>query len=203
VPDDSFSLFDVIVSTGVYDLTVQEVSTGGIRRFSITGGNNLHDLARNAVQHLSYYLEKVPDWWSGFGPRPSTQIESVDTRLTCKGEDFTAWNDKIRSSLTRNFSSERPPKAYGGAIASASTLVKDAEIVMSWLDIARHIVAIDMEAAGVFAATRGRVPALVIRGVSDIVGLRRAEDYNNYAASAAGALSIALIKSGFFENVGE
>jgi nucleoside phosphorylase len=203
VPDDSFSLFDVIVSTGVYDLTVQEVRADGNRRFSITGGNNLHDLARSAVEHLSYYLGKVPNWHSNLGSRPSAQLETLETRLTQKDEVFGAWNGKIRSSIARNFGSERLPKAYGGAIASASTLVKDAEIVMSWLDVAKHIVAIDMEAAGVFAATRGRVPALVIRGVSDIVGLRRAEDYNNYAASAAGALAIGLINSGFFGDFGE
>jgi nucleoside phosphorylase len=60
------------------------------------------------------------------------------------------------------------------------------------------VVAIEMELAGVYRASRRAhktYPVVSIRGVSDIVGLKRDEAWTQYACEVAAAYASAFIRS--------
>jgi nucleoside phosphorylase len=83
-----------------------------------------------------------------------------------------------------------------GAIASSDRLMKDAETMSVWSKIARQVVAVEMESAGIYKATQGRnVPFLAIRGISDVVGFRREDDWTPYACETAAAFAHAFLRT--------
>jgi hypothetical protein len=68
------------------------------------------------------------------------------------------------------------------------------------MKVARHVLAIEMESAGVYRAAHGhRVPTLSIRGISDIVGFKRSADWIQYACHTAAAFAFALMQTRPFE----
>jgi len=73
--------------------------------------------------------------------------------------------------------------------------VKDPKVLFPWITTARGILAIEMESAGVHRATRDRTPMLSIRGLSDIVGLRRHEAWTKYACAAAAAFARGYLRT--------
>jgi nucleoside phosphorylase len=54
-------------------------------------------------------------------------------------------------------------------------------------------VAVEMESAGIYKATHGRVPFLAIRGISDVVGFKRDHDWTPYACETAAAFARAFL----------
>ena len=83
--------------------------------------------------------------------------------------------------------------AITGAIASSDRLIKDDETLSVWLKIARQVVAVEMESAGIYKATQERnVPFLAIRGISDVVGFKRHPDWTAYACETAAAFALRL-----------
>jgi len=83
--------------------------------------------------------------------------------------------------------------AITGAIASSDRLIKDDETLSVWLKIARQVVAVETESAGICKATQGRsVPFLAIRGISDMVGFKRDPDWTAYACETAAAFAQAF-----------
>jgi nucleoside phosphorylase len=192
VPDSDFSLGDVVISSRVYDLTLEAAKPEGEREYSIKGGT-LHQLARRVVQDIPGMLvSEVADWHSRVEmERPMLALEELDKCL--KGGD--KWKNKVKKSLIKHFSESRSPIALPGAIASSDRLVKDPEITADWKRVARHFLAIDMELAGVCRALE-KLPVLGIRGISDIVGLERDEIWTTYACKTAAAFAISLISSG-------
>src|SRR5207253_1861941 len=89
------------------------------------------------------------------------------------------WRRKLRESLNEYFGPkgrDRQPIVFDGPIGSSSTMVKDPKIFALWLDKNRAVKAVDMEIAGAYEAARsvrGDTPVIIIRGLSDIVGLKR------------------------------
>jgi hypothetical protein len=73
--------------------------------------------------------------------------------------------------------------------------VKDPELLIPWLQGARNVLAIEMESAGVYRAARERCPMLAIRGISDIVGLKRTDAWTKYACASAAAFTRALLRT--------
>ena len=82
-----------------------------------------------------------------------------------------------------------------GPIAASDRLVKDPELLIPWLRTARDLRAIEMESAGVYRAVRGRCPMLAIRGISDIVGLKRSDAWTKYACASAAAFTRAFLRA--------
>jgi nucleoside phosphorylase len=80
-----------------------------------------------------------------------------------------------------------------GAISSSDRLIKDTAILARWQESARQVIAVEMESAGVYKATHGRVPFLAIRGVSDVVGYERHPDWTAYACETAAAFTRAFL----------
>jgi len=78
--------------------------------------------------------------------------------------------------LKRHFADppQRSPKPLYtcGSIGSSGSLVRDTAVLIQWLQNARSIRAVEMEAGGVFQAAQQlhqHYPVIAIRGISDIV----------------------------------
>ena len=100
-------------------------------------------------------------------------------------------SDSAPKRLTRI---ARLSTAAPGAIASSDRLLKDAERLAVWLKLARQVVAVEMESAGIYKATQeGGVPFLAIRGISDVVGFDRDPGWTSYACETAAAFARALL----------
>jgi nucleoside phosphorylase len=108
------------------------------------------------------------------------------------------WQRELRGKLEHHYGAAASPRApiYAtGPIASSDRLVKDPELLIPWLQTARSMLAIEMEAAGVYRAARERCPMLAIRGISDIVGLKRADAWTKYACASAAAFTRAFLRT--------
>ena len=101
----------------------------------------------------------------------------------------------MRQKIKRHFgsSASRPPLAVTGASASSDRLIKDDDLLEVWQKIARQVVAVEMESAGIYKATHGRVPFFAIRGISDVVGFKRDPDWTAYACETAAAFTKAFL----------
>jgi formylglycine-generating enzyme required for sulfatase activity len=73
--------------------------------------------------------------------------------------------------------------------------VKDPALLIPWLTTARNLLAVEMESGGVYRAARERCPMLAIRGISDIVGLQRADAWTKFACSSAAAFTRAFLRT--------
>jgi nucleoside phosphorylase len=82
-----------------------------------------------------------------------------------------------------------------GPIASSDRLVKDPALLIPWLTTTRNLLAVEMESGGVYRAVRERCPMLAIRGISDIVGLKRADAWTKFACASAAAFTRAFLRT--------
>jgi nucleoside phosphorylase len=119
---------------------------------------------------------------------------------TGKGQLYgpPAWRRELRAKLEHHHgegSTRRAPVYVTGPIASSDRPVKDPALLFPWLAIARGIIAVEMESGGVFRAARERCPMLAIRGISDIVGLKRADAWTKFACASAAAFTRAFLRT--------
>lgn len=199
VPSDEFTLGDVVASTSVQDFTVEAVIRGREREYAAAGGQ-MHKDVTSLVAHLPAMSAELEGWNSDASigvQRPRVELERRDRFYGQPG-----WKKKVRQALARHFGvgvASRNPIVVGGVIASSDRLVKDDEILAVWLKMARNVIAMEMELAGVYRATRSSVPerrVLAIRGISDVVGFRRDPAWTSYACESAAAFAHALVRSG-------
>ena len=187
VATDEFTLGDVVISNRIHDFSVEAVQRDGEREYAVSGGP-IEPAVGHVVANLPAMKGALGAWHDLGLARPGPPQEFY-------GDD--AFQRKVRESIAYHFDGEgagRPPRFKTGAIMSSDRLVKNAELVQVWLKVARQARAIEMESAGVYRATRGRnKPFLAIRGISDIVGARRNDDWTRYACHSAAAFTRALI----------
>jgi nucleoside phosphorylase len=195
VPAAEFTLGDVVVASKFTDFSVKAALEARTAQYAV-GGGPLH----KEVQDYLALLPAIKDELGAWNSRASigTNKPPVDlTTATFYGD--RDWQEKVRKSLMRHFGTSslaRPPLVIMGTIASSDTLVKDSQTVQQWQESARHIIAIEMELAGVYLAARRKdheYPILAIRGISDIVGLDRHPDWTEFACQSAAALALAIV----------
>ncbi|MDY7227380.1 tetratricopeptide repeat protein [Hyalangium rubrum] len=191
VPSDEFSLGDVIVSNRIHDFSVEAVLQDSSLEYALAGGpmdKNAAALAAN----LPALRAELGEWSSAesiAAPRPLIRIE--DSSLYGDG----SWQTKVRKSLTRH-AGRMQPVALSGAIASSDRLIKNTDILAVWLKVARQVLAMEMESAGIYRATYGRpISTLSIRGISDVVGFKRDPEWTRYACHTAAAFMLALMNT--------
>jgi nucleoside phosphorylase len=198
VPSSEFGLGDVIVSTRIHDFSVEAVLQDREVEYALAGGPVAKDAAAVAA-NLPALKAELGNWGTAesiVAQRPAVPpLESVQPSdwlyLYGDGE----WHGKVRQSLSRQAGRTQPLVA-AGAIASSDRLIKNTEILKVWMKMARQILAIEMESAGVYRATYGRpVPTLSIRGISDLVGLKRDPAWTQYACHTAAAFALALLRT--------
>jgi nucleoside phosphorylase len=192
LPSDDVKLGDVILSTRIHDFTVEARKAGHKTTYAVTGGPIDKALAA-AVTNLASRDDELGDWTTGL-PSPPT------VEWTRKGQLYgpPAWRRELRAKLEHHHgeaSTRRAPVYVTGPIASSDRLVKDPALLFPWLAIARGIIAVEMESGGVFRAARERCPMLAIRGISDIVGLKRADAWTKFACASAAAFTRAFLRT--------
>ena len=78
-------------------------------------------------------------------------------------------------------------------------MIRNIDILVQWLQTARTILAVEMESAGVYQATQGiqrQYPVMAMRGISDIIGLERNNQWTKYACQTAAAFAYAFVTAG-------
>ncbi|HEY0994278.1 MAG TPA: hypothetical protein VGD80_44790 [Kofleriaceae bacterium] len=192
LPSDDVRLGDVVISTRIHDVTVGATRFGESDTSSITGGPIDKELAA-AVANLQGREDDLGDWNSGLPSPPSVSWKK-------KGQLYgpPAWQARLREKMEHHYGKSVPPRApiyKDGPIASSDRLIKDPKALFPWIATARHVLAVEMESGGVFRAAQNSCPMLAIRGISDIVGLQRADTWTKYACASAAAFTRAFLRT--------
>lgn len=192
VPSDDFTLGDVVLSTRVMDYSVEARKENEPTSYSLSGGPVARELQAR-LANLHAHGATLKGWDSSIDAPPGIDLRK---RGSVYGPDD--WKQRVRQQVGAHFPSgtkASPPRYVAGAIASSDRLVKDPKLLFPWIQTARHLLAVEMESGGVFRAARERCPMLAIRGISDIVGLKRADAWTKYACVTAAAFTRAFLKT--------
>nr|HEX4316260.1 hypothetical protein [Kofleriaceae bacterium] len=189
-PTVDFTLGDVILSMRVHDYTVRSSSPDKDDAYALAGGPIAGEIQKG-VANLRARQADLGDWTGGLPARPPVDPDA----LRLKGPPD--WQNDIRTSIQHHFreSPRSSPLFRAGVIGSSDDLIKDPEILIAWLSTARNLLAVEMEAAGVYRGARDRCAMLAIRGISDIVGLERDERWTKYASCSAAAFARAYLRT--------
>jgi nucleoside phosphorylase len=192
LPSDDMTLGDVVISTRIYDFTVEARKAGHAPSYAVTGGP-VDKALEGVIANLAAREDELGDWTADLPAAPPV-------RWTHEGDLVgpSEWQCELRDKLEHHHGTAASPRApvYAtGPIASSDRLVKDPQLLIPWLQTARTMLAIEMEAAGVYRAARERCPMLAIRGISDIVGLKRADAWTKYACASAAAFTRAFLRT--------
>ncbi len=204
-PDDDYSLGDVLLANRLYDFTVSaEIgsSEDHNREWSPTGGPVHHEVEK--------ILTAIPGWKARFKgwntkkrlgmSKPSFEFLPDPSHDRLYGSEEHRKN--VHKSLVRHFpkgTNARPAIYSVAAVVSGNTLAKHPELAAEWRRCARTSRFIEMESAGVYRAARrgGRnIPVLIVRGVSDIVGLKRDDAWTKFACCTAASFAVAVMAAG-------
>jgi nucleoside phosphorylase len=198
VPDNEFTLGDVIISTRILNFNVDALHPDGTIDSVTRGGANA------LVGQITGLLPGQDQQLAGWNAVDSIKRERPDVdlqHLSIVGNDN--WSRKVRQSLENHFgrphNRQRPPLFKTGHVASSNHLVKNPAILLQWLTTNRQILAVEMETAGVYEAAqtiKHQYPVIAIRGISDIVGLQRDQAWTEYACETAAAFTYAFIMTG-------
>ena len=191
-PSDDVKLGDVVVSTRIHDFTIEAREAGQATTYDVTGGP-IDKVLAALVANLAAREDELGDWTTALPPQPTVS-------WTKKGQLYGPpdWQRELREKLEHHHDPQampRAPRYAAGPIASSDRLVKDPDLVSAWLQDARSLLAIEMESGGVYRAARERCPMLAIRGISDIVGLKRADAWTKYACASAAAFTRAFLRT--------
>jgi nucleoside phosphorylase len=204
VPSTEFSLGDVVLSTRVNDFTVGAVFESAPPAYAISGG-----ATKREVADLVAFIPALDHVLSGWNTTSSIGQERPQVTIPLSRKSLYGdpdWKRKILESLTHHFdpdNSARLALVTSGPIDSSDLLIKDTKTLKTWLRLTRNAVAVEMESAGIYRAARNgdkEYPFLAIRGISDIIGLKRDDRWTSYACKSAAAFAVALIKSGIIES---
>lgn len=196
VPHEEFTLGDVIISTRIHNLNVGKQNEDGTITFNIQGG--IHPRIGDITSNLPLYRDRLAGWNSP--PSIRQEYPDMDPQQMIM-EGHTDWCKKVQESLELHFGTgqHRLAEFKTGPIASSNHLIRNPLMLNQWHNIARTILAVEMESAGVYEATQGvdrQYPVMAIRGISDIVGLERDRRWTAYACQTAAAFAHALVKCG-------
>jgi nucleoside phosphorylase len=192
LPSDDVTLGDVVISTRIHDFTIEARKSGQEPTYAVTGGPIAKALAA-VVTNLAAREDELGSWTADLPSRPAVT-------WTREGQLYGSaeWQHELREKLEHHHgegSTPRAPVYAAGPIASSDRLVKDPELLIPWLQTARNLLAIEMESGGVYRAVRERCPMLAIRGISDIVGLKRADAWTKFACASAAAFTRAFLRT--------
>jgi len=207
VPSKDFTLGDVVCATRVHDFCVVAALENLPDELDVRGGP-MHWRIEQILRRLPALLRKASmEGWSSrdaIGYQIPQLVVPPKRSNRYYGSD--GWKKSVRESLEYHFpkgKQPRPQLVTARPVASSDALVKDTETAQQWSQAARAIAAVEMELAGVYIAARGdtEVPILAIRGISDIVGFKRGEEWTKFACHSAAAFAFALVKSGELDHL--
>ena len=203
VPHDEFTLGDVVIASRVHDFSVSafvESSSGEHIHSHINQGGPMPRVIGDLIGVMAPIFTKAMDWNSPASigvDRPTVDLSKLDLYGSEKWRNDTA---KSLEQLRRS-----RPIVTTRACASSGDLIKDTEALVGFINHSRDVAIVEMELGGVYKAaqtTHELYPVLAVRGVSDIVGLRRSGSWTSYACNTAAAAFFTLLRGmpeGFLE----
>ena len=206
VPSDDFTLGDVIISSRINNFNVSKRYEDGRETFDMRGG--IHPFISNTVASLHLHQEQLAGWNKSTAiklKRPTVDVSQFDTdtfqqKITAsRNKDIADWYKDLQASITSHFGKTRAPLFKIGTIASSNSVIRNIDPLVQWLQDARTILAVEMEAAGVYQASQKiakQYPVMAIRGISDIIGLDRDNQWTKYACQTAAAFAYTFVTSG-------
>lgn len=189
-PAGDATLGDVVISTRIHDFTVGARKYKEQATYAAAGGPITKEIA-GVVANLAGKEDLIGDWTADLPTRPA-----VSWARKLYGPK--TWQNMLRDRLEEQYgedAEDRDPIYIPGPVASSDQLVKDPEELFPWISTARNALAIDMESGGVYRAARERCSMLTIRGISDIVGLKRTEGWTKFACASAAAFTRAFLRT--------
>src|SRR2546423_35186 len=206
VPDNDFTLGDVIVSSHIHNFDVNALK-GDEVAYDVTGG--IHPMISAITANLYLYQDLLAGWntETSIGMlRPKLLLTEKSVKEFIDKSVDEAWREKVEKAFQWHFDGiqrgVRAPKFLPGTIASSNTLVRSDAILAHWLQGTRSIRAVEMEVAGVYQAAQQihqQYPVMAIRGVSDIVVFKRDDNWKHYPCKTAAAFVYAFITAGIVE----
>ncbi len=202
IPHSDFTLGDVIISSRIHNFDVNAINQGKMT-FDLRGG--IHPMVSDITASLPMYRSILAGWNAASSismERPSVDLTQAESNVYGDVE----WRKEVLQSLNAQFGESAHRSQLSlfktGSIASSNSLMKDTEIPAIWSETVRSMLAIEMESAGVLQAAQQmakQYPVMAIRGISDIIGLKRDGRWTSYACQTAGAFTYAFIKAGIIE----
>lgn len=209
VPDDDYSLGDVLLANRVYDFSVHAViedqQGAHSREWSLAGGP-VHSEVASVLAAIPGWQDKLNGWNNSKAIGMKKPGCEVPPDLSSGGYyGPTEYRKKVQDSLRRHFPLGKTPRRPCYAVIPVGTgnaLVKDQSLLAEWKHSARALGFVEMEAGGVYRAARRQereYPVLVVRGLSDIVGFKRAPAWTEYACRSAAAFTAFFVRCGAVE----
>ena len=185
VPTSDLFLGDVLLANDVHDLTRGAETLGG--RQEATASTYLMSAVKTYVANLT--LDDLSDWGEQMASIPRPPLVRIGKAWTGDEE----WDLAIDQALT-NHRTRSWPTIRAGVVASSDHLVKSEKFMRRRLLVDRGILGNDMESVGVAKACETKeVPLLILRGISDIVGLPRSDEWKRYACEAVAGCARELV----------
>ena len=194
-PNDDFSLGDVAIASRIIDLSVCASRNGKFEY--TTGGGPLHPDVQSLVGLLPGREAMLGPWNetdSLTRDKPAIVLPKSTKNKALQGED-NEYKKALIKSLEKHFAVHRLPLFHPACLATSNTLVKDPCLVAEFKKVARDIEHVEMEAGGVYNVSIEGTPLLSVRGISDIVGLKRDDAWTQFACNTAAAFFVSLIKT--------
>ena len=192
VPCDDIYLGDVVLATHIHDFSLTAKTEHGIE-YSVKGCP-INRNVNNAITSLTDSHGELGDWNSEETiDFPRQVIRNAETGATTQDKD---WIERIEQTIQYNMDRDCP-KFVDGQIASSDSLHKHPEEIRKYLFIFRKLLAVEMEGAGIALACNrsdNNVPFIMVRSISDIVGLQRSEEVTRYACNVAASFTHAIIR---------
>lgn len=190
LPSDDLTLGDVVLSTRINDYSVEARKESAEPQYALSGGP-IDRRIQGGIANLAARGTDLGDWTATLPTKPAVDW-TKDGQLYGPEE----WQDDLRAKLESHYGKPpRLPRFASGPIASSDRLIKDPDLLFPWILTARNLLAVEMESGGVFRAARDRCPMLAIRALSDIIGLKRADEWTKYAAQSAAAFARAYLQT--------
>lgn len=206
VPDTDFSLGDVIVTSVLHDFSFGASHESSNISYQAYGGPMHPDVNRflqtKIVGEQGEHLKRLAGYMSEqiFLEHPPVFQDNLGKDDACYGD--AGFKSKVLHSIDMRFPGGKragPQKIWSGPTVNGNRVVHDPNLLDTWKETARQVVNVETELAGVYMAAqnagRQNYPLLSVRGLSDIIGLKRNHLWTDYACKTAAALAYAILRS--------
>ncbi len=176
---------DVLLANDILNMTVSAETSKG--KEEAVASTFLNPTVKKYIANLA--TDDFLAWQqSNINNRP--KVKRIGNTWTGNKE----WDKKIKEVLAENEKQEQPKFVVGPIVCSGS-LIKSHESMQRMLLINRDILGIDMESVGVAEACEEKnILLLIIRGISDIVGHERSDEWKIYACKTAASFALELVR---------
>ena len=201
VPCNDIFLGDVVLATHIHDISLTAKTEDAIE-YSLRGGP-IERKVNNAITSLTNSHGELSEWNSEKTIGYSRQV--IRSAATGDLSQDTDWNERIVQAIQNNKNRDCP-KFVDGPIASSDSLQKDPVQIQKFLEFDRKLLAVEMEGAGIAKAcdrSDKKIPFIIIRSISDIVGLQRSDEVTLYACNVAASFTYAITRLNINERINQ